>query len=363
MAQQLLHNRYDKATLRQQLAAEDFPRKTVSFYRYVRLEEPEQLRDTLYQQWQALGCRGRIYIAREGINAQMSVPEPHWEAFLQQLYSDPRFAGVPMKHAVEEDSESFLKLTIKVKRQIVADGLSEADYDPSDVGTHLSPEEFNAAIAAGATVVDMRNNYECEVGHFDGAYCPESDTFREAITEVQAHLSAMGKTEQDPIILYCTGGIRCEKASAYFRSRGHKNVGQLHGGIIAYGHGVEQNGLDCRYRGVNFVFDERVGERISAEVISQCHQCGQPSDRHVNCANPACHLLFLQCTGCEVSKGPVCSPACQAFYTAYQQQPPAEQKRARQQWAAEHKTHEGNCCLNVHNRRIGTRNLQQLWEQ
>jgi UPF0176 protein len=303
-----LRNLYDRATLERRLADEPFARRTVSFYRYVRLDDPKAVRDQLFAEWDALGVFGRVYVAREGINAQISVPEPNWTAFADALYAWTEFDRMPFKFAVEDDGKSFLKLTIKVRHQIVADGLAEDEYDVTDVGRHLTAAEWNALMKAGnAVVVDMRNHYESEVGHFEGAVLPEADTFREELPEVLAKLR--GK-EDAPVLLYCTGGVRCEKTSAYLKHHGFQNVNQLHGGIIDYIRQVKQEGLENTFKGVNFVFDERLGERISDDVIAHCHQCGTPWDLHTNCANKACNLLFLQCPSCAAKHEGTCSAEC-----------------------------------------------------
>ncbi|MEY4650733.1 MAG: hypothetical protein RJA06_806 [Bacteroidota bacterium] len=304
----VLRNLYDRATLERRLAAEPFARRTLSFYRYVRLDDPKAVRDQLFAEWDALGVFGRVYVAREGINAQISVPEPNWTAFADALYAWAEFDRMPFKFAVEDDGKSFLKLTIKVRHQIVADGLPEDEYDVTNVGRHLNAAEWNALMKAGnAVVVDMRNHYESEVGHFEGALLPEADTFREELPEV---LEKLRGNEDAPVLLYCTGGVRCEKTSAYLKHHGFQNVNQLHGGIIDYIRQVKQEGLENAFKGVNFVFDERLGERISDDVVAHCHQCGGPWDLHTNCANKACNLLFLQCPKCAAEHEGTCSAEC-----------------------------------------------------
>lgn len=295
------------------LEAETFERTTVSFYRYVYLTEANEMRDTLYREFDALGVLGRIYLANEGINAQISVPQPNWERFIKALYAHEEFADVPMKIAVEDDGKSFWKLIIKVRKNIVADGLEANEYDVTDVGNHLSAEEFNAAMAQqGTIVVDMRNHYESEVGHFEGAILPDVETFREQLPMVADMLK--GKEDQK-VLLYCTGGIRCEKASAYLKHKGFKDVNQLLGGVIDYTRQIRQQGIPTRFVGKNFVFDNRLGERITDDVIAHCHQCGKPCDDHTNCANDACHLLFIQCESCAEQYEGACSPECQATLT------------------------------------------------
>lgn len=303
----LLCNRLNKEQALQKIAQEDFSRKTVSFYRYVIVDDPQQMRDTLFEEWQELGVFGRIYIAQEGVNAQMCVPEPQWEAFVEQLYAHPEFKDMPFKIAVEEPSESFWKLTIKVKHQIVADGLTPDDYDVTNVGTHLDPEAFNKALEEGAICVDMRNHYESRIGKFEGAITPDVDTFREELPMVKEMLK--GKEDQK-VLLYCTGGIRCEKASAYLKKQGFTDVNQLHGGIINYAHEMAQKGQKSRFVGKNFVFDDRIAEAITDDVLSECDQCGETCDRYVNCANAMCNLLFIQCETCEQKMDKTCTPKC-----------------------------------------------------
>lgn len=309
MQQEVLHNRLSKEELQRQLDQEDFERKTVSFYRYVRIEDPHYLRNDLYRRWSDMKILGRVYLASEGINAQISVPEPQWDSFVTDLNSFKPFVDMPFKIGLRQQKDSFLKLIIRVKKQIVADGLPSEEYDIENVGKHLDAEEFHCALEDPETlVVDMRNNYESEIGHFEGALCPDVETFREELPWVRKKLQ--GK-EKKKILLYCTGGIRCEKASAYLRHHGFEDVNQLHGGIIAYAHQVQKKGLRPRFRGKNFVFDERLAEQITDDVLSECHQCNIPCDTHVNCRNVVCNLLFLQCEKCSEQHGGCCSEKCQ----------------------------------------------------
>lgn len=327
-----LYNRYSREELQKRLDAETFKRRTVSFYRYVIIEDVEAMRDKLYAQWDDLNCLGRIYIAREGINAQMNVPEHHWDQFVQELYSIPEFSDVPFKIAVEDNGKSFLKLTVKVRHQIVADGLSEDEYDVTNVGRHLSADEWNELMEAGdAIIVDMRNYYESEIGHFDGAILPEAETFRDELPEV---LDKLKGKEDNTILLYCTGGIRCEKTSAYLKHHGFSNVNQLHGGIIDYARQIKEAELPNKFKGKNFVFDDRLGEHISEDVISRCHQCGKPCDTHHNCANTACNLLFIQCEECAEKFDQTCSDECQEIIHL----PEDDQIVIRKKWAAEGRT-------------------------
>jgi UPF0176 protein len=310
----VLHNKLNRQLLRERLMKEDFRRVTLSFYRYFYVDDVQALRDSLYMKWSDLGCLGRIYVAREGINAQMSVPEYEMGAFTAHLHSVTGLEGVPLKIAVEDEGRSFIKLNVKVRPKLVADGLADGSFDVTNVGKHLTADEFNRAMdLPGAVVVDMRNHYESEVGRFEGAVCPDADTFRDELPMVAQILE--GKEEQ-PVLLYCTGGIRCEKASAYLRHKGFSQVNQLHGGIIDYVRQVRAQNLPNRFLGKNFVFDDRMGERISEHVLAVCHQCGRACDEHVNCANTACHHLFIQCDACRVAYSGCCSTDCQTILEA-----------------------------------------------
>jgi len=303
-----LYNSIDRKVLLANLNAEPFVRKTISLYRYFILPTPQEFRIQLYQDWAELNCFGRIYVAHEGINAQMSVPEVNFNAFLQTLNKYPIFNEIPIKYAIEDNGKSFYKLSIKVKPKLVADGLDDDAFDVTNVGRHLNAKEFHELVETGDhIVVDMRNHYESEIGHFKGAICPEADTFREELAKVTDLL----KDQKDSkLLLYCTGGIRCEKASAYLKHHGFKDVNQLHGGILEYARNIKLLNLESNFIGKNFVFDERMGESVNGQVISSCHQCGKPCDTHLNCANDMCHLLFIQCEECAENFEKCCSIQC-----------------------------------------------------
>jgi UPF0176 protein len=217
--------------------------------------------------------------------------------------------NVRLNIAIEQDNYSFLKLKIKVRPKILADGLNDHTFDVTNKGVHVDAEKFNELIEDKNTVlVDMRNHYESEIGHFKNAITPDVDTFRESLDLIAEDLS---EHKQDKnFVMYCTGGIRCEKASAYYKHKGFKNVFQLEGGIINYVRQIKEKGLENKFIGKNFVFDERRSEKISDDIISNCHQCGEPADTHTNCANEACHLLFIQCDKCKVEMENCCSKSC-----------------------------------------------------
>jgi len=285
-------------------------RITVSFYTYHHIKDPKVFRDELFIQWDQLDVLGRTYIAYEGINAQISIPADQFNVFKEKLDAIDFLNGVRLNIALEQDNKSFLKLKIKVRDKIVADGLSDDSFDVTDIGTHLKAQEFNEIIDNDNTVlVDMRNHYESEIGHFEGAVTPDVDTFRDSLDIIEDDLK--DHKQDKNLVMYCTGGIRCEKASAYFKHKGFKNVYQLEGGIISYVQQLKENeDLENKFKGKNFVFDHRRAEKVSEDVIASCHQCGEPFDMHTNCANEACHLLFIQCPSCREKMDNCCSEQC-----------------------------------------------------
>jgi UPF0176 protein len=306
-----LHNRVSQKELKQRLMEEKEPRKTISFYHYFPISDVPAFRDTLYQALHELKVFGRIYVASEGINAQVSVPVTNVAAFTSYLYSIEPLNGIRLNIAVDDDGRSFWVLKVKIREKIVADGIDDPLFSMENRGKYVNADQFNQLTRDPDTiVVDMRNHYEFEVGHFENAIEIPSDTFREQLPMA----AEMLKDARDKnIIMYCTGGIRCEKASAYMLHRGFKNVFHLERGIINYANEIKEKGLPSRFRGKNFVFDNRLGERITDEIIATCHQCGQPADTHVNCANEGCHLLFIQCGACSEKYEGCCSTACQDF--------------------------------------------------
>jgi UPF0176 protein len=315
-----LYNRINGKVLKEQLKSNVQSRITLSFYKYHFIEDPTLFRDELYKAWNILSVWGRIYVSQEGINAQLSVPTAQFEDLKKHLDSISFLKGIRLNVAIEDNGKSFFKLKIQVRTKIVADGLLDETFDSSQSGKLLNAVDYNRITDNPETiVVDMRNHYESEVGHFKNAICPDVDTFREALPVVEKQLS---DKKDAPIVMYCTGGIRCEKASAWLKHRGFRNVFQLEGGIIEYSRQVNEQALENKFIGKNFVFDERLGERISNEIISVCHQCGTPSDAHTNCKNEACHLLFIQCKTCAARYHGCCSETCQEIIAL-----PAEQQQ------------------------------------
>lgn len=304
----ILHNRVSQKELKQLLYEETEPRTTISFYRYFPIADPALFRDELYKALYELKVFGRIYVAQEGINAQVSVPRGNFESFKEYLYSIPPLDGLRLNIAVDDDGKSFWVLKIKVRGNIVADGITDPAFSMENKGRYVNAAQMNELMKDPDTVViDMRNHYEYEVGHFENSLEIPSDTFRQ---QLPMAVEMMKDNKDKNIIMYCTGGIRCEKASAFMLHNGFRNVFHLEGGIINYARQVKENGLDSKFIGKNFVFDERLGERITEDVIAKCHQCGKPADTHTNCRNSGCHLLFIQCEACAARYEGCCSQAC-----------------------------------------------------
>lgn len=321
-----LYNKINGEELKAAMAASTEERLTVSFYRYAQIEDPKAFRDDLFRVWETQGVLGRTYVASEGINAQISVPKTSWEEFAAHIESISFLDNLRLNVAFEDDGKSFFKLKIKVRPKIVADGLDDSSFDPSAGGIHLKAADFNEMISRDDSIlIDMRNHYESEVGHFQGAVTPDVDTFRDSLPIIEDMLD---EHRDKHIVMYCTGGIRCEKASAWFKHKGFDNVYQLEGGIIKYAHDVEKEGIENKFIGKNFVFDERLGERITDDVIAHCHQCGKPADTHTNCKNVTCNLLFIQCEECATKYEGTCSDECQEYIHL-----PEEEQLARRKGA------------------------------
>jgi UPF0176 protein len=318
-----LHNRVSRKDLKEKARQDLTPRITVSFYSYFTIPHPEAFRNLWYKMLSTLGVLGRIYVAHEGINAQISCPTDHLDQLKEFIDNHPEMKGLRLNKAVDENRNSFYVLDIKVRQKIVADGITDELFSMSNKGGYVNAEQFNEMVKDPSTlVIDMRNHYEYEVGRFKTAIEIPSDTFREQLP-MAADMFIDDKAKQ--IIMYCTGGIRCEKASAWMLHKGYKNVFHLEGGIINYINQVREKNLDNHFIGKNFVFDERLGERISDDIISNCHICGEPCDVHVNCKNSSCHLLFIQCESCQSVFDGCCSVDCKSFI----QLDPEEQKLKR----------------------------------
>jgi UPF0176 protein len=306
-----LHNRVSRTLLKERLEQSDVPRKTISFYKYAKIGNTRVFRDHMFILLSEIDVMGRIYVAHEGVNGQISVPIDNVDQLREKLDQITFLEGCRLNTAIDDNGKSFIKLAIKIRAKIVADGIEDESFDVTNNGKHINASELNELVESKNTIlIDMRNHYESEVGHFRGAIRPDVETFRESLPIIE---EVLNENRDKNVIMYCTGGIRCEKATAYFKHKGFDNLYQVDGGIIEYARKAKELGIENKFIGKNFVFDDRLGERISDDVIAHCHQCGDPCDDHTNCANDACHILFIQCKKCAAQYEDCCSHKCQEF--------------------------------------------------
>ncbi|AGJ61344.1 UPF0176 protein [Candidatus Moranella endobia PCVAL] len=305
----VLHNKICNQELRARMLAETEPRITVSFYKYFTINDPHNFRDDLYQKFIKLQVFGRIYIAAEGINAQISVPQNYFSTLRNIIYTaHQQLDKLRLNVALEDNSKSFWVLRMKIRSRIINDGIEDSSFNPTQVGIYLKAEEVNTMTHnPDALFVDIRNHYEYDIGHFEHAIRMPANTFREQLSLI---VDILRQEKNRKIILYCTGGIRCEKASAWLLHKGFKKVYQVEGGIIEYARRAREKGLPLKFIGKNFVFDERLGERITTDIIANCQQCHTSCDNYTNCGNHNCHVLFIQCPVCASKFDGCCSLTC-----------------------------------------------------
>ena len=306
----ILYNLIDNKELKKNMLNETEIRITLSFYKYFYINNPKKFRDDLYIGLRKFNVFGRIYVSYEGINAQISIPKINYENFILYIYDfDRSLNNIFINKALDSNGKSFWVLRIKVRDRIVADGINDKSFNHKNVGSYIKAIDVNSILHNKNTIfVDMRNHYEYEVGHFENALNIPSDTFR---NQLLLSIDILQEYKNKKIVMYCTGGIRCEKATAWLIHNGFKKVYHIEGGIIEYINCMRKNGLPIYFKGKNFVFDQRMGERISNDILSHCHQCGVSCDTHVNCINDGCHLLFIQCFNCLKKYESCCSRLCQ----------------------------------------------------
>ncbi|WP_110112443.1 rhodanese-related sulfurtransferase [Bacillus sp. CGMCC 1.16541] len=279
------------------------------YYKYVTIEDPAVFRDEHFAFCEELGLKGRILIAHEGMNGTVSGTLEQTEAYMTAMKNDPRFSDMIFK--IEPYHEhAFKKLKVKVKPEIVNLSL-EKDVNPNaTTGKHLSPKEFYEAMQQDdVLILDARNTYEYDLGHFKNAIRPDIETFRELPNWIRENLS---EHKDKKVLTYCTGGIRCEKFSGFLVDEGFEDVSQLHGGIITYGYDEEVKGR--LWDGKCYVFDERISVPVNrteeATVVGKCYYCGEPEERYVKCGNPDCNDHLLLCEECEHEHLRSCSSEC-----------------------------------------------------
>lgn len=276
------------------------------YYCYTPIENPAQFREEHHHLCLKSGLLGRVIVAGEGLNGTVSGPREGCAAYMAAIQADPRFAALEFK--VEDvPAHTFQKLHVRVKPEIVHSSLPPRR--PQDqTGRHLSPQEFKELKdREDVVVVDVRSDYEYNLGRFKNAVTLDLENFR----DFPARVERLKEFKDKKILTYCTGGVKCEKASAYLLEQGFENVYQLHGGIIRYG--LEAGGED--FEGQCYVFDSRVAvdvNRVNPTVISRCHGCQTPSERLINCANPHCNAHLPLCESCAAAQQGACSAECAA---------------------------------------------------
>ncbi|KAF9545451.1 hypothetical protein EC957_010981 [Mortierella hygrophila] len=287
---------------------------TLSYYQFRPIPQKEDLLKIQYfflTDLRAMDVVGRIYVSAEGINAQISCPKDRVEDFKDYYATQwPIFDKIRFNPAMSE-GKAFKKLHVRIKGQLVADGIDNSSFDIYNEPTYLTPEEWHNELSSQTTppiLIDMRNHYESSIGHFEHAIRPDVTTFKE---NVDAMLDICKGKEDQEIYMYCTGGIRCTRSGALLKSSGFKSVKMLRGGVTAYGRYIqdqrEQQIAEGRgeeevksiYKGKNFTFDKRLGEPITDEVLATCHICGTACDTYSNCSNMACNLLMISCPACQ----------------------------------------------------------------
>lgn len=277
------------------------------YYCYAQIEDPEQYREEHHRLCLDLNLRGRIIVAAEGLNGTVSGLKEDCEKYMAAVKADPRFAKTDFK-VDSSDKHAFAKLHVRHKPEIVHSSLRHIDPNKR-TGIHLDPEEFRQMKDQDDVVIlDVRSDYEFNVGRFKNAVTLPIENFRDFPAKVE-ELKEQYKDKK--ILTYCTGGIKCEKASAFLLDQGFENVYQLHGGIIKYG--MEAGGED--FEGKCYVFDNRLTvdvNKVNPKVISQCYICATPSDRMVNCANPTCNIHVAICESCGDKMQGTCSDDCKS---------------------------------------------------
>ena len=290
------------------------PYQVLLYYFYNSFPDPEGYREEHLALCKKLGLLGRILIGKEGINGTLSGTPENCNAYREYMDNHPLTKGMEWK-VDDVDAHQFPRLSIKVREEIVPLGLKEEDFSPQEcTGTHVSPQEWQKMMEQEDTVLlDARNQYEWELGHFKGALLPEVDSFRELTDWVRDNKEQL---EGKKVMTYCTGGIRCEKFSGFLKKEGLGDIYQLHGGIVTYGKDPQTQGDG--WLGSCYVFDKRIKVPInstdSATVISKCCHCDKPSERYRNCAWSPCNARHFSCESCDEATGGYCQDAC---YEAY----------------------------------------------
>ncbi len=277
----------------------------LAFYEFVSIENPhlEVKKHKKFFKNREITCR--IYLSEEGVNGQLSGSAEDVDAYIEWIKADPRFESTHFKLGTVSEN-IFPRVSVKYRKELVA---LSCEIEASEGGEHVDPKRWKEMLESGDyLVLDVRNEYESEIGHFEGAVRPSLKTFRE-FPKFAEKLAAEKSPKETPVMMYCTGGIRCEVYSKVLKDKGFNQVYQLNGGVINYGHEVGKD----HWRGKLFVFDDRLAIEIDgdpSEPIAQCHHCGCSSDTQYNCANMDCNHLFVSCSVCTEKELGCCSTKC-----------------------------------------------------
>jgi predicted sulfurtransferase len=279
--------------------------KILLFYKYVAIQYPEQVRKWQLKLCQDLNLKGRIIIAHEGMNGTVGGDLQTTQAYIEAMRAHPLFSDVDFKEA-DGGSENFPRLRVVVKNEIVNLGI-DPNITAQNGGKHLTPEQTHQLLQESPqdlVILDGRNWYESKIGTFKNAVTPNTKNFRDLPAYIDENVEQF-KDKQ--VLMFCTGGIRCERASAYLKSKGvAKEIYQIEGGIHRYA----EKYPDGFFRGKNYVFDSRIASRINDDILAHCTFCQQPCDDFTNCLNASCNIQFIVCSGCLATHGSMCNPEC-----------------------------------------------------
>lgn len=286
--------------------------RVLLYYKFVNIDEPEKFAEKHLEFCKSIDLKGRILVSREGINGTVSGTVEQTDKYMDELRTDERFKDVVFK-IDEAESHVFKKMYVRHRESIIT-LLPENDVNPNEiVGTYLKPKEWYEMLQRDdVIIVDGRNDYEYDLGHFRGAIKAEVKNFKQFPKWIEENLS---EHKDKKILTYCTGGIRCEKLTGVFLNQGFKDVYHLEGGIVTYGKDPEVKGR--LFDGKCYVFDERISTEVNrtegALIVSKCKHCGVPSDRYINCTNDDCHDQHICCEVCEKIHEGFCSEDCQHY--------------------------------------------------
>ncbi len=286
---------------------DNFSYSILAYYLFTPVANPQAEVAAHHAFFTSRDVTSRIYISEQGINGQMSASLADGEAYMEWLKAKPEFAAIQFKIQPHHE-HVFPRTTVKYRQQLVA---LDQEVNLQQRGDYLSPAEWKAMLEADEAplLLDVRNDYEWKLGHFEGAVSPPCTTFRDFLNFAE-QLKSRTDPQNTPVMMYCTGGIRCELFSSVLKEKGFQKVYQLEGGVINYG---KKQG-DAHWLGKLFVFDDRLAvpleEHSTAPVIGKCHHCDAPNETYHNCANMDCNELFLCCSNCVREWKGCCQEAC-----------------------------------------------------